>query len=56
MTLQAPAGLEALVGGIDFEVGEQYLITAADGVVNYCGYSAPATVDMVAAFDEAFGV
>jgi hypothetical protein len=54
VTLSAPAGMEALIGGIAFTAGEQYLITATDGVVNYCGYSAPATAEMRAAFDQAF--
>lgn len=52
--LRAPAGLEALTGGIRFEVGQQYLITATDGTVNYCGYSGPATPELQAAFDSAF--
>lgn len=53
--LRAPQGLEALIGGIDFQVGEQYLITAADGSVNYCGYSGPADETLTALFDAAFG-
>lgn len=52
--LRADQGLEALTGGIDFQVGEQYLITAAEGVVNYCGYSGPADPTLTALFDEAF--
>lgn len=52
--ITAPAGLEALIGGVDFAVGEQYLITATDGTVNYCGYSGPATPDFRAAFQQAF--
>lgn len=52
--ITAPAGLEALIGGIEFLVGEQYLITATDGVVNYCGYSGPATPEFRAAFQQAF--
>lgn len=53
--LHAEHGLEALIGGIDFQVGEQYLITAAEGNVNYCGYSGPADPALTAVFDEAFG-
>lgn len=52
--LQAPAGLEALIGGIDFEVGEQYLIAATDGTVNYCGHSGPVTPELQAAYDAAY--
>jgi hypothetical protein len=53
-TLIAPEGLEALIGGVTFEPGQQYLITATDGVVNYCGFSGPATPELQAIFDQAF--
>ena len=53
-TLSAPAGMQALIAGFDFEVGEQYLITAAGTNVNYCGYSGLATPEMTAAFEQAF--
>lgn len=53
-TLVAPEGMEALIGGISFVPGEQYLITAFDGVVNYCGFSGPATPELQAIFDQAF--
>ncbi|HEY5889611.1 MAG TPA: hypothetical protein VIW94_02775 [Acidimicrobiia bacterium] len=52
--LSAPAGLEALIGSIEFTEGEQYLISAYDGVVNYCGFSGPATPELQAVYDEAF--
>lgn len=52
--LHADQGLEALIGGIDFRVDEEYLITAADGTVNYCGYSGPAEPTLTALFEEAF--
>lgn len=52
--LTAPGGMVALIGGIDFVEGEQYLITATDGTVNYCGFSGPATPELRAAFEEAF--
>jgi hypothetical protein len=52
--LHAPAGMEALIAGFDFEVGQPYLITAAGGTVNYCGFSGPATPELQALFDEAF--
>ena len=38
--LNAPQGMEALIASIPFEVGGQYLITAYDGNVNYCGFRA----------------
>jgi hypothetical protein len=53
--LLAPEGMEALIAGIDFVTGEQYLITAFDGTVNYCGFSGPATPELRAAFEQAFG-
>lgn len=53
--LNAPQGMEALIAGIDFEVGKTYLISATDGQVNYCGFSGEATEELRAAFDAAFG-
>jgi hypothetical protein len=55
VVLDAPAGLTALIGGIDFQVGGHYLITAANGTVNYCGYSGEATPELTALFEQAFG-
>ncbi|HEY5663431.1 MAG TPA: hypothetical protein VIS05_05285 [Ilumatobacter sp.] len=54
VTLTGAAGSPALIDGFEFAVGEQYLITAADGTVNFCGYSGPATPELTAAFDAAF--
>ncbi len=54
VVLHAPAGMEALIGGIPFEEGGQYLITAYDGTVNYCGFSGPSAPEFRAAFEEAF--
>lgn len=55
VTLTAPLGMEALIGGIAFTPGEAVLITAVDGVVNYCGFSGPATPELQAIFTTAFG-
>ena len=55
VVLNAPQGLEALIDGFPFEVGTQYLITASEGNVNYCGFSGESTPEMRAAFEEAFG-
>jgi hypothetical protein len=55
VALVAPQGLEALIAGIPFEVGGQYLISATDGQVNYCGFSGEATPDLRAGFESAFG-
>ncbi len=55
VTLQAPTDMQALIDGFDFEVGQQYLITAAEGNVNFCGFSGLATPELTAAFETAFG-
>jgi hypothetical protein len=55
VTLIGPAGLEALIDGIAFAEGSQYLITATDGQVNYCGFSGASTPELRAAFEQAFG-
>ena len=47
-------GFEALIGTPSLEVGQRYLITASDGVVNGCGYSGLATPEYEAAFEQAF--
>jgi hypothetical protein len=53
--VNAPEGMEALIGGIAFEPGSQYLISAdAEGNVSYCGYTAPATDELRASFEAAF--
>lgn len=41
--------------GVDFVQGKRYLLTAAGGTVNGCGYSGPATPELQGFFDEAFG-
>jgi hypothetical protein len=53
--LKAPQDMQALIAGIPFEVGRQYLITAYDGNVNYCGFSGPSTPEFRADFEQAFG-
>jgi len=53
--LQGAAGSPALIDGFEFQVGQQYLITAAEGNVNFCGYSGLATPELTAAFEAAFG-
>jgi hypothetical protein len=54
VVLNAPQGMEALIGGIPFTVGEEYLVSAQGGNVNYCGFSGPATPDYRAGFEAAF--
>lgn len=41
--------------GLDFEDGKRYLVTATDGQVNVCGFSAEYSDEMAAAYAEAFG-
>jgi hypothetical protein len=53
--IQYTPGFEALIGTPTLEVGQRYLITAADGTVNGCGYSGVATPEYEAAFEQAFG-
>ena len=52
--LQGATGSPALDGSVDFEVGQQYLVTATEGNVNICGYSGLATPELTAAFEAAF--
>jgi len=54
VTLVAPAGLEALIAGIDFQEGTSYLISATDGTVNYCGFSGEVAPELTAGFEAAF--
>lgn len=54
VVLDAPLGMEALIGGIPFEAGGQYLISADGGTVNYCGFSGPSTPEYRSAFQQAF--
>ncbi len=55
LTTIALANSGALIGGIEFRRGREYLITAWDGQVSHCGYSTAATDEMRAVFDAAFG-
>lgn len=53
--LIAPAtGQLALIGAVEFEVGERYLITAGRGMVNSCGFSGPWSQELEDLFVEAF--
>lgn len=54
VTVTAPLGMEALIGGIAFEPGQPYLVSAYDGVVSYCGLSGPATPELQQMYDAAF--
>ena len=54
VVLNAPQGMEALIGGIPFQVGSPYLISAQGGSVNYCGFSGPDTPELRLGFETAF--
>lgn len=54
VTLRAAGGMEALIDGFEFEVGERYLVSAVEGTVNFCGFSGPATPELTALYDDAF--
>lgn len=44
----------SLPGQPEFGTGERWLVTATDGRVNVCGFTAPWSADLVDVFDEAF--
>lgn len=54
VVLNAPQDMEALIGGIPFNLGDSYLISAQNGTVNYCGFSGPSTPEYRTAFEAAF--
>lgn len=55
VTIAQPDGnSSAALDGVAFEKGKRYLVTAANGTVNGCGYSGLATPDFEKSFDEAF--
>ena len=45
----------ALEGGVEFVAGQRYLVTATDGTVNLCGYTAEWSADLAKSFQKAFG-
>ena len=44
----------AALDGVDFTEGKPYLVAAAGGTVNGCGFSGPATPELEAAYGQAF--
>lgn len=55
VTLAQPGGnTSAALDGVAFEKGKRYLVTAANGTVNGCGYTGLATPQLEGAFNEAF--
>jgi hypothetical protein len=49
-----PADLQALVQAADFQVGQRYLVSANDGFVTVCGFTAAYSDDLAALYAEAF--
>jgi hypothetical protein len=55
VTLTQPGGSTSVaLDGVDFQQGKRYFVTAAQGTVNGCGYSGPASAELEQAFAEAF--
>lgn len=55
VTVQAPPeSLEALVSAADFQVGQRYLVSASDGFVSVCGFTAAYTDELAAMYAQAF--
>jgi hypothetical protein len=55
VTVQAPPeNLEALVSAADFQVGQRYLVSATDGFVSVCGFTAAYSDDLAAMYAQAF--
>lgn len=53
--VQAPsADMQALIGAVDFQEGQTYLVSATDGRVTVCGFSGPVTPELTALYAEAF--
>ena len=53
--VQAPAEeLQELVGAVKFHAGGRYLVSASNGQVTVCGFSAPYSADLAAVYAQAF--
>ena len=49
-----PALLRALIGSVDFQVDQRYLVSANDGQVTVCGFSGVYSDDLAALYTAAF--
>jgi hypothetical protein len=49
----APEGIDALLGTVNFQLGQDYLVAAFDGQMSQC-YSGSASGDLRSPFDKAF--
>ena len=55
VTVTEPGGdLQMLLSAVTFEEGGRYLVSATDGQVTLCGFSAPYSERLAAVYDEAF--
>ena len=55
VTVKAPpASLRALIQAASFEVGQRYLVSANDGFVSVCGFTAPYSDELAAMYAEAY--
>ena len=52
---QPGAGTSVALDGVDFTDGDRFLVAATNGTVNGCGFSGPATSELLAGYAEAFG-
>lgn len=50
----SPEALAALIGAVDFQVGQRYLVSASGGQVTVCGLSGPFSPELEALYLEAF--
>jgi len=46
--------MQRVASGVTFETGDRYLVSATDGQVSLCGFSAPYSDDLAAIYAEAF--
>ena len=50
-----PEDLQQLIGAVHFEQGGRYLVSASNGQVTVCGFSAPWSTDLAETYQQAFG-
>lgn len=56
VTVKAPGeDLDQLLMAVDFQQGRSYLVSATGGRVTLCGFTAEASPQLQALYDEAFG-
>jgi hypothetical protein len=56
VTVATPSkDLEDLLMAVDFQEGRSYLVSATDGRVTLCGFTAEENPDLQALYDEAYG-